>query len=312
MSKEGEGSPVAKKAAVKKKVVPAVEQEVQVLEPVGFRLPNKIATIKFIPKRKGMAASVEDNHVISGGMLTNSVKRYFCPLQRSGGIANILSKEEKTYLEETLGINLSVYGDFWASFSVMLRKDSASNKFDMSDPIGYISVKILEAYKDDIAPNWKARNDKMTYQFAITFPGEEVNENKLRLDVKKLAFKLFGKIEDDKEKLLGVLKLITNQPVSATSTMDWLQGTVQEHVDSNPANFVSILKDASFETRILIKRGIEVGVIKKKGNKHETIDGLDLCNPGQTSTFENTVKFLEQDKNQEVRLLLEARIDNAK
>lgn len=282
-------------------------------EVTGFQLPNEVVTVKFVPKKKGMAANVDDNHVIAGGMLTNTTKTYYCPLKKSGGLANVLTKEEKAYLEQELGgIDLSIYGDFWKKFRVKLRKDNASNRFDLSDPTQYIAVKILEKYRQEIAHSWRERNDKVSYMFAITRDGEEVNETKQKLDTKKLAFKLFGKIEDDRDKLLGILKLLTNQPISQASKLDWLQGKVQEHVDVNPSGFVSTIQDPSFETKILIKKAIEVGVIKKKGNKYETVDGLELCNSKDTPTFANTVRFLDNDKNQEVRLLLEARVENAR
>ena len=278
----------------------------------NFTLPNEIVTAKFVPKRRGMAANVESNHVIYGGMLSNAVKIYYCPLQRSGGVANILTREEKEFLEAELGgINLSVYGDFWTTFNVKLRKDNASNVFDLSNPVDFISFKILSNYPEEIASSWKERDDKITYIFAITRAGEEINESKVKLDVKKEAFKLFGKIEDDKEKLFGVLKLLTNQPISRASTMDWLQGKVQEHVDKNPSGFINIVKDAAFVTKMLIHRAVELDVIKKHGNKYETIDGLELCNSGETATFANTVRFLDEDKNQEIRLLIEARVENA-
>lgn len=287
------------------------KKEATVVEEISFSLPKEIVTVKFVPRKRGMAAHVEDNHVIAGGMLTNAVKTFYCPLQRSGGIANILNKEEKEYLESALGINLSVYGDFWTDYSVKLHKDNASNILDLSNPIEYISYKILSAYPDDIAPSWKERNDKVSYQFAITRPNEEVNETKLKLDVKKEAFKLFGKIEDDKEKLLGVLKLLTNQPISTASSLDWLQGKVQQHVDENPNGFINVVRDPNFETKMLINKAVENKVILKTGNKYQTPDGLELCHAGETPTYNNAVRFLNDDKNQEVRLLIEARIDNA-
>lgn len=276
-----------------------------------FSLPNEEVIVKFVPKKRGMAANVDDNHVISGGMLTNAVKSYMCPLQRSGGIANILSKEEKEYLEETLGLNLSVYGDFWTTFTVRLYKDSAANKFDLSDPIGFISVRILQQYIDEIAPRWSERHNKTTYMFAITKPGEEINENKIKLDSKKEAFKLYGKIEEDKETLLGVLKLLTNQPISRASELDWLQGKVQEYVDSNPTGFINVVKDPTLDIKLLINRAVELNIINKKGNSYITVDGLELCNAGEQPTFNNAVRFLNDDKNQEVFLMIQARIDNA-
>ncbi len=279
---------------------------------VTFKVPNEVVTVKFVPRRRGMAAHVDDNHVISGGMLNNAVKTFYCPLQRARGIGNILADDEKEFLEKKTGLNLSVYGDFWKKFKVKLFKNNASNVFDLSDPTGFLSVRVLESYPNDIAHSWGARNDKITYQFAITRPGEEINETKVKLDAKKEAFKRFGKIEDNREMLLGVLKLITNQPISKESNLDWLQGKVQEHVDSDPNNFISIITDSSFETKILIKKAVEVGVIKKKGNKYETLDGLELCNPKEVPTFVNTIKYLDDDRNQEIRLLIEARVDNAK
>ena len=277
-----------------------------------FVLPNEIVTVKFVPKKKGMAANVEDNHVISGGMLTNAVRTFQCPLQRRGGIANILSKAEKKFLEEATGKDLSVYGDFWTKFKVKLYKDNASNKFDLSDPMGFLAVRVLENYPNDIAHSWAQRNDKISYQFAITRPGEEINERKIKLDVKKEAFKLYGRMENNRTSLLGALKLLTNQPISKTSDLEWLQGKVEEIVDSTPEKFVQLVNDPSFETQILIKQGVEAGVIKKNGNKYETLDGLMLCKDGEVPTFANTVRFLDNDKNQEVRLLIEARIENAK
>jgi len=284
----------------------------EVVEVKKFTLPEEIVTVKFVPKRKGMAANVEDNHVISGGMLTNSVKTFYCPLQRKGGIANVLTTAEKNCLEELTGKDLSVYGDFWTTFRVKLYKDNAANTFDLSDPMGYISIKILENYPREIARTWAQRHDKISYQFAITRPGEEVNETKLKLDVKKEAWKLYGRMENNRTKLLGVLNLLSNQPISADSDLDWLQGKVEEYVDTSAPKFVQLVSDPSFETQILVKRGVEAGVIKKNGNKYETLDGLELSKPKEVATFANTVRYLDNDKNQEVRLLIEARIDNAK
>ena len=276
-----------------------------------FSLPNEKITVKFIPRKKGMAANVDSNHVISGGMLSKAIKTYQCPLMsRGGGLANILTKDEKNYLEAELQINLSVYGDFWTNYKVKLHKDDASNVFDLSEPMHYLALKILENYPDEIAHSWDQRKDKPSYMFVITRPGEVTSERKMKLDTKKLAFKLFGKIEDNKNTLIGVLKLLTNQPISENSDIEWLQGQVQEYVDNNPTNFVNLVKDPSFETKLLINRAVTAGVIKKNGNKYGTVDGLELCNSKEQPTFNNAVRFLEDDKNQEVRLLIEARLDN--
>ena len=282
-------------------------------EEVEYTLPDEIVTVKFIPRKKGMAANVGDNHVIAGGMLTNSVRGYVLPRKiRGGGLVNALTKDEKNTLEKLTGLDLSVYGDFWSKFKVKLRKDDASNVFYMNDPMGFIAVKILEKYPDEIAHSWSERESKPTYQFAITRDGEVTDEKKAKLDVKKEAFKLYGKIEDDKDKLISVLKLLTNKPISPNSTLSWIQGLVEGYVDTAPSKFLSVIQDESFETRALINKGIEVGIIKRNGNKYGTVDGLELCESGGVATIENAVKYLENPKHQEVRSLIEAKIENAK
>lgn len=277
-----------------------------------FTLPDEVVTVKYIKRRKGMAASVDENHVISGGMLTNSKRKFSAPLQRNGSIANILTAEEKEYLEGVLGINLSVYGDFWTNQFVTLHKDDASNKFDLSDPMSYIQVRLLESLGETIAKDWSTRNHKQTYQFAITREDEIPNEKKAKLDNKKLAFKLYGKIEDDKDKLLGVLKLLSNQPISKDSKLNWVQGKVEEYVDTMPTSFINVVNDASFDTKVLINNATDVGIILRNGNKYRTADGLDLSNSGQIPTFDNAVTYLDNPKNQEVRNIIEAKLDKVK
>lgn len=278
-----------------------------------FTLPQEIVIVKHIPRKKGMAANVEKDHVISGGMLNTAVKKFCAPLQRNGSIKNVLNEQEKEFLEAATGLNLSVYGDFWKDYYVTLHKDDANNRFDLSNPMDYIAVKVLESLsKDEIAPSWEARLKNQTYQFAISRGDDEMLEDKRKYDSKKEAFKLYGKIEDDKNKLLGVLKLLTNKPISKESTLSWLQHKVEEFIDTMPSMFVNVINDKAFYTKMLINSGMDSGVIVKSGNKYGTIDGLDLCNAGEVATFDNAVAYLDNPKNQEIRTIIEAKISKVK
>jgi len=275
-----------------------------------FTLPEKTVTIKYINRKKGMASNVGDDHVISGGMLSGSVKRFQVPLLRNGSLKNVLTNEEKEYLESQTGLNLSIYGEFWSNHFVALFKDD--NRLDLGNPMDYISYKILMSLKDDIAPSWGERNLKQTYQFVITSSDEELTEKKQGLDNKKEAFKLYGKIEDDKEKLIGILKLLTNKPISKDATLKWLQSQVEEFLDKKPESFVAMLKDSKLETKLLVQNAEDKGVIVKSGNKYATSDGLDLCENGQIPTFENAIAYLDNPKHQEVRSLIEAKLSSKK
>lgn len=279
----------------------------------GFKLPNETIIVKHIPRNVGMAANVDKNHVIAGGMLNTSTKKYCAPLQRNGTVKNILTDEEKEYLENRTGLNLSVYGDFWETFYVTLHKESASNIFDLSNPMDYISYKILMSLsKSEIAPSWSDRNKNLTYQFAITRENEEMLETKNKLDSKREAFMSYGKIMDSQEQLLGVLKLLTNKPLSDKTSLDFLQHEVEQFVDKEPVKFLNVIKDKSLFTKLLINQAIDAKVISKKSNKYSTNDGLDLCNAGEVPTLDNAVRYLEDPMNQEVRDIIEAKILKAK
>lgn len=278
----------------------------------NFTLPNEIITVRYIHRNRGMAANVDKNHVISGGLLSKAVRKFCTPLMRNGSIANVLSNEEKEYLENVTGLNLSVYGDFWNTFRVSLHKEDANNRLDLSNAMDYISYKILESLKNEIAPNWVSRNTKQTYQFAICRENEEMLESKGKYDAKKEAFKMYGKIEDNKDTLLSILKLITNKAISPNSELDWLQHKVEEFIDSNPSAFVNVMNDKTLYTKMLINTAIDKGVIIKKSNKYSTEDGLDLCNSGEIATFDNAVGYLDNVKNQDVRSLIEAKINKIK
>ena len=64
----------------------------------NFTLPQEIVTLRYIHRNRGMAANVDKNHVISGGLLSKAVRKFCTPLMRNGSIANILSNDEKEYI----------------------------------------------------------------------------------------------------------------------------------------------------------------------------------------------------------------------
>lgn len=275
-----------------------------------FILPEKKVVVKYIRRKKGMAVGVSDDHVIAGGMLEGAKKGFLAPLLRNGTIANVLKSEEKETLQKITGLNLSVYGDFWKNHVVYLFKED--NILDLQSPTDYISYKILLSLKEDIAPSWNERNDKLTYQFVITSEDDELQEKRQSFDTKLEAFKIYGKINDDKEKLIGILKLITNKSISQNSTLKWIRSQVEDYLEKKPSAFLDIIKDSSLETKLLINDGVESKVIVKSGNKYSTIDGLDLCEDGSSPSFGNAVKYLDDPRHQEIRSLIEAKINNTK
>jgi len=274
-----------------------------------FTLPERKVKVIYIKRKKGMAAGdhIGPDHIIAGGMIDNAVTKYVVPLNRSGGLVNVLTTEEKDYLEYKLrGANLSVYGDFWYDQSVLLTKQDTI--FDLSNPRDYIQVAILKANKAEIAVGYSNRNKRAEYKFMIVEDGEKLLDDKKRYDFKKNAWKEYGRIEDQKDLLVGVLKLLENKLISEDSKLEWVQGKVESFVDEAPKRFLSVVLDPSFETRLLINKAIDKKLITRNGNRFATADGLELSEEGEIPTFAMAVRYLEQPKNQAVRDILEAKL----
>ena len=280
----------------------------------GFMLPQEKVTIKFIKRNKGLAADVSESHVISGGMVEGATRKFCVPLQRGGGLKNVLTTEEKEYFENGhfRGVNLSIYSDFWHSKNVALEK--LDTILDLSIPEDYLKYKILLAWQDVIAPSLEEykRTNKGTYQFYMTRTGEELKDRSKKLDLIKTAWKEYYKIEDNRDVLVSIIYLMSGKKLSDNSTMKFINTEVETLVDSRTKDFLNLIEDPNFETKTLIALAENVGIVVKKNGKYETVDGLTLAKEGEIASLQNAVKYLIDPKNQEVRDLIEARVKNTK
>jgi|TARA_R110000796_G_scaffold236214_1_gene355448 hypothetical protein len=278
---------------------------------IKFELPNRKVKVRYIRRNRGMASNVDANHVISGGMLSGSTKKFCTPLSRQGTIKNVLTTEEKDFLEELMGIELSVYKntDFWSTRRVSLVK--GDNDFDLSNPVEYIDYKILLGNSDKIAQGLENANNDLNYMFVIIEEGEEVKVKRNNFSAKKKAFKLYSKIEDSQETLRSIVKLVENKAISKTADIEWLRGQVESIIENKPEQFVSLVEDVNYGIKMLISNAEDAGVVIRKNKRYSTLDGLDLCREGEIATFENAVTYLANPLNQEVVDLLEAKTKKA-
>ena len=277
-----------------------------------FTLPNRKVEVKFIPRDRGIATGVSKNHVISGGMLDNSIKRYVAPLQRNGNIKNVLTSEEKEYLEKETGLNLSVYNEeFWISRSVPLFKKEGSNILDLSDPKDYISYKILLANDKEIAKSWAERNNSLSYLFAITDENQELDERKTKRDVLKEAMRKYFEIEHNREILFALARIMeNNKRLSDDTSINFLQDIVEERMKESPKTFLQLVNDPKLITKAMILKAVNLGVVVVNNHQYETAEGMRLCEQGDVATLETAAEFLLDINNREIHDLIEGKINS--
>jgi hypothetical protein len=282
-------------------------------------LKNEKVIVRFISRARGMIT--DPRHVLFGGMASGSKMRITTPLLRSGLFADVLTKDEKKFLEWKLGLEpnaLSVHNrvnNFWSDANEQgigrVELTKGDNPLDLSNPIDYIKYKILLANKDQIAPSMQALQDrpKATYKFVIINEGDNAKAANTKVTLKAQAYMEFGKVNEDKDKMRVIIETIDGRPTASNSKLEYLQGKVGELIESNTKMFLQVVKDPLLNNKVLIKKAIEAGIIVNRGNYLYVKDGnIPLCENGQEPTLNVAAKYLDLPKHQELKFSIEAKV----
>ena len=288
-------------------------------------LRNETVIVRKLPRRTNLVKDA--NHVMSDGMHDNAVKIYSVPkLQKSNTFVNVLTNEEKDFLEYIMGLPknaLSIYKqpaeqNYWSNAnpaglsSVTLRKKD--NIFNMSVPADYISVKILMANKDKICPSWEEwqARPKETYDYVIIREGEENKNSQNNADATIEAVMKLGKIADDKDVLRLVVETMMGKKYTDSTSADWMKTQALDMIKNTPKNarmFLSIVSDENLDNKVLIRKAISKGLIADRGGFLYIKDGNQpMCGDGEDPTMNIAAKWLGRPKNQEMLFALQAKL----
>lgn len=326
-------------SALKEELIPIVQEEIiQEDKPVRGRkkqivqennteeteliscLRNERIIVRHVPKQS--SSITNPKHILYGGMAESSLRTFVVPKLTSGRYVNVLTDSEKKFLENIMGLEpnaLSIYkkyDNFWDDSNpqglakVVLRK--SDNYLDLSNPEEYIKYKILLANKDFIAPSLKDLEDspKATYQYVIISDGEEVKEAKKGMTTTMQCYTVFGKIEDNKEVLRMIVELMTGNPTSPNTKLEFLQTKINDLIQSNPKMFLTFATDPLLNTKVLIRKCVEGGLIAHRGDQYYIReDNTPMCDNGDP-TLNVAAVWLNKPKNQTIKLSLEAKLNN--
>ena len=271
--------------------------------------------VRYVPKEND--AITDRKHVAYGGMLDNAVKGFTVPMLSNGTYRNVLTDNEKAYLEDLLGLEinaLSVYNkkdNYWENYLIKLTKQDTI--LDLSDPEDYIKYKVLLANKDTVAPSMKALREarKATYEYVIMEPNEEFSDSRNRVNNTMKCYEEFGAIKDKFDVLKCIIETIDGRNVASNTKIEFLQGRAADLIASNPKLFLETITDPLLNTKILIKKALEAGYISKRGDFYYLkSDGSPLCGNNEDPTFTIAAKYLSLPQNQELKFSIEAKLNN--
>lgn len=281
-------------------------------------LQDKIVTVRFIPQPNTIN---NPRHVLYGGMAERSVFTVTVPKLRSGTFKNVLTDDEKDFLEAALGLEvgaLNVYNkqdNFWSNNTEggisKVRLNKEGNTLNLADPIDYIKYKILLANKDLIASSMQELQDrpKATYRFVLV-SNDDVNTSiKNKMTVKMRCYAEYGKIENKPDILKTVIESITGKPLASNTKLEFLQTKAGELIEADPKIFLNVVQDKLLETKVLIQKCIDAGLISKRANYlYLRSDNTPLCEGGEEPVLSVAARYLNDPKRQELKLSLQAKL----
>lgn len=287
-------------------------KEAVINEPINC-LRNERVTVRYVPKESGIVTNPK--HILYGGMAENAVKYFTVPQLESGKLVNILTDDEKEFLEDIMGLEfnaLSIYkkeNNYWSNKQVRLLKQD--NILDLSDPEQYIKYKILLANKDEIAPSLQALQDmpKATYKYVIIKEGEETSNARQEMSATMQAYMEYGKYEKDADTLRTIIETIDSRPLALNTKIEFLQTKINKLIQADAKLFLKVITDPLLSTKVLIKRAVEGGLIANRGGFfYLREDNSPLCSNKEDPTFNIAAKFLASPKNQALKFSIEAKL----
>lgn len=302
-----------KKAEVKKKNEEMVNVKVNPLR-------NEKVFVRFVPHEGGYAGN-NKGHVMYGGRADGAVDKLCVPMIRStGAYKNVLTNDEKDFLEEALGLDynaLSVYkkeNNYWDNYYVRITtKDGLW--LDLSDPEDYIKYKVLLANTELVAPSVQERIErpKVTYLYEIVRPSEETSLENAKMDATMASYKEFGKIENDLDTMRVLCELLDSRPYAANTKADFLRSRINTLIQANPKVFLNNITDPMLHTKVILRRATELGKVSMRGDYYYLAsDGSPLCDNGENPTLSIAARYLNSPAHQDIKFLLENEVEKHK
>lgn len=278
-------------------------------------LKNERVRVRYIEKDNGL----KRGHPLHGGMLDGAEKWYSVPRLSSGSYVNILTNAEKAFLEHIMGLGedaLSIYkkgeDNYWNNLFVKLSK--GDNFLDLSVPDDYIKYKVLLANKDFIAPSIDVLKEapKATYKFVIVHDGDELKAAGSDMEITAKCYAEYGAIKDDMDTMRVIIETLDSKPVAKNAKKELLQNNLNNLIKRDAKAFLKVITDEYLPSKVLIKQGIELGAVSKRGAYYYMRKNNEpMCGNNQDPTLSVAARWLNLPENREIKETLEEFVKNA-
>lgn len=282
-------------------------------------LRNERIIVRYISRPTNLVSNPK--HVLYGGMAENAVHTLVVPQLSSGMFVNILTDNEKAYLEEIMQLEynaLSIYkkeNNFWDSSNnsgiSKVRLTKQDTYLDLSNPEDYIRYKILLANKDMIAPSLQVLQDmpKASYRYVLISEGDEDRIANRTMNATMESYMEFGKVSEDIATLRVIVETLDGRPTAPNVKLEFLKNKVNQLIQGDSKMFLKVIKDPLLQTKVTIKKAIEGGFISKRGDfLYLRSDNSPLCEINEEPTLNVAARYLSSPRHQDILFALQAKL----
>ena len=274
-------------------------------------LRKELVNVQYVPRER--TGITDKDHPYYGGLADGATITMVLPMLRNGSYVDPLTTEEKNFLEDYMSLEpnaLSIHrknDNFWDNFSVEIGKQG--EVLDLSDPMNYITYKVLLANRTLVAPSLEVlKNSPLeTYRFVLVTDGEVSAATSAKVSTKSACWKEYSKIENNKDLLSSLYESITGITLDSNTKLEVYQEKVTDQIDRNPERFLNAAKDPLLQYRALIKKAVDNKVIERRGDYYY-YNNNPLCAKNENPTITVAAQYLASAKNQEIRFSIEAKV----
>lgn len=280
-------------------------------------LRNEKVYLRFVP-HGGFPQAENKSHIMYGAKANGAKTTLVVPVLRSTGrYKNVLTDDEKDFLEDALGLDsnaLSVYrreNNYWDNYSITVDTKEGLH-LDLSNPEDYIKYKVLLANTEQVAPSVKDLQErpKATYRFVMVRESEENALENAKMNNTMQCYFEFGKIRDDYDLVRTLVSLLDSRFYGVSTKIEFLSARANTLIQADPKKFLDQITDPLLRTKMLIRRGIELGKLSQKGDYYYLkSDGSPLCDGGENPTLAVAARYLNLPLHQDIKFSLESEVD---
>jgi len=206
-----------------------------------------------------------------------------------------LSDEDEERLSKKLSLDLNPTSDFWNTF--FIRMSDKPLMLDISDPVDELKYLFLKSHKL-IAPSLQEK--KASAKYVIVNQEAEAEVKNKRAKIKRNAIKSFDKLSTTD--IMKALRLYGYK--SDTVSIGQAEAKLFDLVETDPEKFLTIWVDNKYrETQFMIEAAIAKNIIRK--NKSAYMYGTEIIG----HSLDDTIIFLEDKKNQDLKLVISNEIE---